>query len=109
MFQEFISTYGMEILYAVITAVAGWLAVAVKSLVTKYLDNKTKKDVASTVVKAVEQIYKDLHGEDKLKKAITYMSDMLTSKGIKASEVEILVLLEAAVGEFNKVFESDAQ
>lgn len=105
MFQEFISAYGMEILYAIVTALAGWLAVAIKSLVTKYLDNKTKKDVASTVVKAVEQIFKDLHGEEKLKKAIEYMADMLTSKGIKASEVEIIVLLEAAVGEFNKVFE----
>lgn len=105
MFEEFISTYGMEILYAIVTALAGWLAVAVKGLVTKYLDNKTKKDVAATVVQAVEQIFKDLHGEEKLKKAIEYMADMLTSKGIKASEVEIIVLLEAAVGEFNKVFE----
>ena len=105
MFQEFISAYGTEILYTIVTALAGYLALAVKSLATKYLDNKTKKDVAATVVKAVEQIFKDLHGEEKLQKAIEYMADMLTSKGIKASEAEMVVLLEAAVGEFNKVFE----
>lgn len=104
MFAEFIETYGMEILYTLITAVAGWLAIEVKKVVTKYINDKTKKTVAKTVVQAVEQIYKDLHGEDKLNKAIEYMAEMLTEKGITATELEVRVLLEDAVGEFNKVF-----
>ena len=104
MFAEFIEAYGMELLYALITAVAGWLAIVAKNLATKYINDKTKKTVAKTVVQAVEQIYKDLHGEEKLNMAIEYMAEMLTVKGIKATELEVRVLLEDAVGEFNKVF-----
>ena len=104
MFAEFIKAYGMELLYALITAVAGWLAVVAKNIVTKYINDKTKKAVAKTVVQAVEQIYKDFHGEDKLNKAIEYMAEMLTEKGITITELEVRVLLEDAVGEFNRVF-----
>lgn len=104
MFAEFIEAYGMEILYALIMAVAGWVAVVAKNLATKYINDKIKESVAKTVVRAVEQIYKDLHGEDKLNKAIEYMAEMLTEKGITATELEVRVLLEDAVGEFNRVF-----
>ena len=104
MFAEFIEAYGIELLYALITAIAGWIAVVAKNLVTKYINDQTKKTVAKTVVQAVEQIYKDLHGEEKLDKAIAYMAEMLTEKGITATELEVRVLLEDAVGEFNKVF-----
>ena len=94
----------MELLYALITAVAGWVAIVAKNLATKYINDKTKKAVAKSVVQAVEQIYKDLHGEDKLNMAIEYMAEMLTEKGITATELEVRVLLEDAVGEFNRVF-----
>lgn len=104
MFVEFIEAYGMELLYALITAVAGWVAIVAKKLATKYINDQTKKTVAKTVVQAVEQIYKDLHGEEKLNKAIDYMAEMLTEKGITATELEVRVLLEDAVGEFNRVF-----
>ena len=104
MFAEFIETYGMELLYTLIMALAGWLAVVAKNLVTKYINDKTKKSVAKTVVQAVEQIYKDLHGDEKLNKATEYMAEMLTEKGITATELEVRMLLEDAVGEFNKVF-----
>lgn len=104
MFAEFIETYGLELLYALITAVAGWLAVVVKNIVTKYINDKTKKAVAKTVVQAVEQIYKDLHGDEKLNEALSAASDMLVEKGIAVSDLELRMLIEAAVGEFNNTF-----
>ena len=69
LFSEFITTYGATILYSILTAIAGYLGIVVKNLYTKYINDKTKQDVAKTCVKAVEQIYKDLHGEEKLQKA----------------------------------------
>ena len=65
----FISEYGTTILYAVLTALAGYIGIFAKKLYTKYVNDKTKQAVAKTVVQAVEQIYKDLHGEEKLNKA----------------------------------------
>lgn len=104
MFVEFINVYGATILYAVVTAIGGYLGIVIKNLVTKYLNDKTKRDVAKTVVQAVEQIYKDLNGEEKLVKAMEAAADMLLDKGINVTVLELRMLLEAAVGEFNDVF-----
>lgn len=109
MLKEFIAQYGMQILYAAVTAVAGYVAVAVKSLVTKYINDKTKKSVAQTVVRAVEQIYKDLNGEEKLTTALEWAGEMLTDKGITVTHIELRLLLEDAVGEFNNVFSKDGE
>jgi hypothetical protein len=105
MFIEFINQYGMEILYTVVMAIAGYVGIVVKNLVTKYINDKTKRDVAKTAVQFVEQVYKDLHGEEKLGAAFAAASEMLLEKGIHVSELEMRVLLEAAVAEFNKAFE----
>lgn len=104
MFVQFINEYGTTILYAVITTIAGYIGILIKNLYQKYINDQTKKDVVKTVVQSIEQIYKDLHGEDKLNKALESASEMLAIKGIEISEFELRVLIEAAVGEFNNVF-----
>lgn len=104
MFAEFINTYGAEILYAIITAIAGYVGIVLKNLCTKYINDKTKAAVAKTAVQFVEQVYKDLHGEDKLKEALSAASEMLAEKGITVSDLEMRALIEAAVAEFNEAF-----
>lgn len=103
-----ISVYGTQILGAILTAIAGVLAVAVKQLATKYINTEIKQNLAKTAVKAVEQVYKDIHGEEKLAKAMEYLSTALKEYNIEISTAEMKLLLEAAVGEFNKVFEKKA-
>ena len=102
--KEFIATYGMEILYFIITTVVGWIAYGIKKIVDKYFNDGTKKAVAKTVVQAIEQIYKDVNGEDKLNLGIEFMTELLNEKGINATETEMRLLIESAVGEFNEVF-----
>lgn len=104
--EEFINAYFMEILGAIITGIAGYIGVVVKNLVTKYLNDQTKRSIAKTVVQFVEQVYKNLHGEEKLNAALATFSEMLTERGITVSEVEMRVLLEAAVAEFNGAFDN---
>ena len=104
MFAEFINQYGTQILYAALTAIAGYVGIAVKNLYKKYVNDKTKKDVVRTVVQGVEQLYKDLHGDDKLNKAIEAASEMLAEKDITITELEIRMLIEATVAEFNDAF-----
>ena len=104
LFKEFISAYGTTILYSILTAVAGYIGIVVKNLYQKYINDKTKQDVAKTVVQAVEQMYQNLHGEEKLQKAVEAASDMLLTKGITISDIELRMLIEAAVNEFNKSF-----
>lgn len=102
----FISEYGTTILYAILTALAGYLGIVVKQLYTKYINDKTKQAVAKTVVQAVEQIYRDLHGEDKLNKALEAASEMLAEKGLTITDLELRMLIEAALAEFNNAFDN---
>lgn len=108
MFAEFINEYGLQLIYSIIVAIAGYIGIVVKNLVTKYLNDKTKLTVARTAVQYVEQVYKDLHGEEKLNQALVAASEMLAEKGITVTELEMRVLIEAAVAEFNKAFDKTA-
>lgn len=104
--QEFINNYGTEILYAIFIAIAGYLGNVVKNLYQKYVNDSTKKAVVKTCVQAVEQLYQDLHGADKYDKVVESVTDMLNEKGITITDIEMKMLIEAAVGEFNNVFET---
>ena len=106
MFIEFINEYGTTIIYTLLTAFAGYIGLWIKSLYTKYINDKTKKDVVATCVKAVEQLYKDLHGEDKYNEVVRSASEMLAVKGISITDLEIKMLIEAAVAEFNNAFDT---
>lgn len=104
--MNFLNEYG--ILSAIITAIASALGIIAKTIYNKTIGRKisenTKKDVAELVVKYIEQVYKDIHGEEKLQKALEAFSEMLGEKGITISDLEMRVLLEAALAEFNNAF-----
>ncbi len=104
LFKQFINEYGTTILYAILTALAGYVGIWIKSVYTKYVNDKTKEAVVKTCVKAVEQLYHDLHGIEKYNEVVKNATEMLSQKGIEITELEIKILIEAAVGEFNNVF-----
>ena len=100
-FAEWVQTYAPTILYSVLVAVAGFLGACAKRIWERISADQTKKEVAETVVRAVEQMYKDLRGEEKKEKAVEGIRQMLDAKGITIADIEIEMLLEAAVAEFN--------
>lgn len=71
---DFISAYGVEIMYAILTFIAGWLGTVIKKLA------------------------------DKLNKALEAASEMLMTKNITVTDIELRMLIEAAVAEFNDAF-----
>lgn len=104
MFVEIINMYGAEIIGTLLVALAGIFGMIVKNMAARYLDTDTKRTLAKVVVQFVEQAYKDLHGEEKLNAALAVLADMLKDKKINATELEMQVLIEAAVAEFNEAF-----
>lgn len=104
--KTIINTYGTEILGALLTALAGVLGMALKRLATRYVNTETKQAIARTVVQGVEQVYKDLHGQEKLDKAMEAAAAMLKENGITVTDLELRMLLESALAEFNRVFDS---
>lgn len=103
--KDFVQNYGATILYTIVTAVASYIGIVLKNLYKKYINDQTKKDVVATCVKAVEQLYTDIRGEDKLVKCMDSVSSMLEEKGITVSKTEMRMLIEAAVNGFNGGFE----
>ena len=100
-FADWVQTYAPTILYSVLVAIAGFLGACVKRAYDRVTADDTKKKVVRTCVQAVEQMYKDLDGEKKKQKAIDGIRQMLDAKGITIADIEIEMLLEAAVAEFN--------
>lgn len=108
MFAEFINTYGVELLKLAVTAIFGYIGIVVKNILKARFDDRIKQDVIQTVVQGVEQLYKNLHGPEKLAKAMEAASEMLEEKGIFVTEFELNMLIESAVGAFNGVFWKEA-
>jgi hypothetical protein len=98
--QDFISCYGTTIIYTILTAIASYIGVKVKSIYEKYINDKTKKSVVETVCKAVNQMYDELNGEEKLNKAIENITQVLNEKDISISDIEIRMLIESTVYNF---------
>lgn len=110
---SFLNEYG--ILSMLITALVGAIGTGL-GLFAKWLYKKTIGDkieietiekIASLVVKYTEQVWKDIHGKEKLDKALEAFSDMLEKKGITISELEMRVYLESALAEFNEAFNKE--
>lgn len=102
--MDIVNAYAPQIIGAILTALAGVVGLAIKNLATKYINTNVKREIARTVVQAVEQIYRHLDGPAKLEKALEAAAGMLTENGIRVTDLELRMLLEAAVGEFNDVF-----
>lgn len=100
-FKEFLTSQALEIIFGFIAIILGFVGIRIKTMVSDFLDTKTKVIVIDNVVKAVEQMYKDLHGEEKLEKAVEKVEDILNDKGIPISGSEMRVLIESAVQQFN--------
>ncbi len=107
--NDFLSQYGMMIIYAALTAIAGFIGAQVKKIFEKNSEDDTKRKVTETCVKAVEQLYRDLNGEEKLEKAKENIIEMLSVKGIEIAEIELDMLIEACVAEFNLAFLAEAK
>ena len=99
---EIFATYALPVLAAAVTALAGFLGAQLKGLYQKYINDKTKESVVRTCVKAVEQLYHDLKGAEKLERAKAGVRQMLEEKGIPISELEMEMLIESVVAEFNR-------
>ena len=107
---NFLNEYGIlsMVITAVVGAVGTGLGLLIKWLYNKTIGDKIKTEtiekIAGLVVKYVEQVWTDIHGEEKLDKALEAFSEMLSQKGITISELEMRVYLESALAGFNNAF-----
>lgn len=103
-FTEFLQNYTGQIIFAALTAIVGFIGTALKKEYEEASEDKKKREIIASVVRSTEQIYKNLHGSDKLQKAMETASKMLAQKGISITDLELMVLIESALCEFNDAF-----
>lgn len=87
----------LPVLATFLTGLFTYIGTKLKSAYEKKVNTETAKAVVEDVVKFVEQVYTDIHGKEKLQKAIEQASTILQNKGISISETEINMLIESAV------------
>ena len=101
MFAEFMTKFGMEIIAAIFTGMLGLIGMVIKRMVQRYLDTGDKKALALASVGYVEQVYKELHGPQKMRHALSRLEKLLAEHNIICSATEMETLLESAVNEMN--------
>ena len=102
--EEIFGAYVLPAIVSLLAAAAAFLGNQLKRLYEKYINDKTKQSVVRTCVKAVEQLYHDLGGPEKLEKAKASAVEMLNEKGIPITDLELSMLIDSAVSEFNYGF-----
>lgn len=92
----------MEIVPIVLAAIGTFIVGIIKAKYTEYVNTDTKRELAMLTVRYVEQVFKTLHGTEKLDKAKASFISILNEKGIKITDEELTMLLEAAVHKMNE-------
>lgn len=102
--KTIMATYGNPLAALILSIVFGALGMIAKKLFAKYIDTPIKEAVARSAAAFVEQVWKDIHGKEKLKKALETAETLLKKKGLAFDAEEMEILIEAAVAEFNDAF-----
>ena len=105
--NEILATYAMEIIKVIALMIFTIIGVCAAKLQAKYINTETKRKVAATTVAYIEQVYKDLHGDEKLARALAVAASILSQKGIKTTDEELKVLIEAAVKKMNDAYKEE--
>lgn len=109
LFEEFVSTYGTTILYTLLSAAMTALGAWVGRIYKEKVNDETKRKVVRTCCRAVEQLYRDLKGEEKYNKAVESIVAMLGEKSITITDLEIKMLIEEVCADFTEAVQKEVE
>ncbi len=98
-FEALLSVVGV-----VLTAVIGRIVAVVGKGLKERFSEESIMSAAYTVVGAVEMMYREAGGEEKMQWALSLLEDRLKGKGIDLSREEMRLFLESAVAEWKRAF-----
>ena len=87
----------MELLLTIVAIIIGYIGNKIKKIYTEKSRNETVEKIITMVCTAIEQLYGDLSGSEKLEKAKEYIREMLASKKIEVNDLEMQILIESTV------------
>lgn len=105
--ETILNNFTFRLLLLLVITAAAIVGTQAKVLYKKHVNSEEKEAAAHSAAMFVEQVYKDLHGAEKLEKALDAASELLKKRGIRFDREEMKILIEAAVGSFNDAFNRD--
>lgn len=84
----------LSILTTLVSAFTVYIVTKIKRLYEEKANSDIKRSLVKTVVNAVEQVYKDLAGSDKLLKAQENIKCLLKEKKLTMTELEMNLMIE---------------
>lgn len=103
-FREQVFKAALELVSAAVLAIFGWIGVQAKNLYKRYVNTDVKRAVVWDAVQFVEQVYKSIHGKEKLDIAMRKATCILQGMGIPITDTELRTLIESAVKTMNDNF-----
>lgn len=103
--MQIVSRCLISLIGVVLAAISARLGKQMGKIWREKAKSEAVQSVARSCVAAVEQMYHDFAGEEKLKRALFYCENLLQEKGIAISAEEMRIALEAALCEWKGAFE----
>mgnify|MGYP004505213073 FL=1 len=99
----------LEILVTLFTVIITYVATKLKKKFEEYINTDAKQKIVKMVVNATEQLYKNLDGEQKLIKAKENIIALIKEKGLSITELEMDMMIEEVVNNFNQILKKDGK
>lgn len=99
--HEYLLPSAWTALVTLVSAVFAFIGAQLKKKYQEKIDTEEKRHAVETCVNAAEMVYKDLKGAEKLAKVKENIVEWLNLKGISISEIELDMMIEAAVTNLN--------
>ena len=99
--HEYLLPSAWTALVTLVSAVFAFIGTQLKKKYQEKIDTQEKRHAVETCVNAAEMVYKDLKGDEKLAKVKENIVEWLNLKGISISEIELDMMIEAAVTNLN--------
>lgn len=101
MIEEIVTTYVFPAIASLLAGFCAYIGAKIKKLYEEKVNTEEKKKIVTSTVSYIEQVYKDIHGEEKLDKCKEKAVEWLNEKGLSISDIELDILIEAAVNGLN--------
>ncbi len=94
---DFINEYGISLIHTVAVGILSYISLEIKKIYKNHITNKIKKEVTTFVCHAINELYPNESGENKLNLAITNAKQILTEKNITISDLELRMYIAGTV------------
>ena len=99
--HEYLLPSAWTALVTLVSAVFAFIGAQLKKKYQEKIDTEEKRHAVETCVNAAEMVYKDLKADEKLARVKENIVEWLNLKGISISEIELDMMIEAAVTNLN--------